>query len=563
MPDQDRQNTDDAGESTPGAASTGDRQADGHGTRPGADEPPTPPPPDATTTASGTDTREQDAERPKAAPIDTDAGGADAPDAGDAKRAPEKVQSAAMDTHGPEQGAGADGVAGKDAPHLSGVARIRPRADAGADMPSPLPAEGDDEKAATSGTEDDAHAHDGDATSAPESTPSAHRTPAREESHPGAQARNRLLLTRRVPDQDTARKTTPPPTADDVPPGSGQRRTSGWLGPIIGGVIAALIGFGISHFDLLQLGTDTDLAPLGERVSALDAAVTALRTEGDKAAATAQEALAQAERAAQTAGAGTAPPDVADEVAALSARLDAVDAALAGIGPPGDTGDADARTDDGAASLPTALAAIRARLATLEADAMTPDDTTALITSAFDAREADLQASLRAGAEALARQTALFTLETRVEEGAPYRDLLPVLFPDGAAPAALAQHADDGLPSKEDLAAAFPDAAREALDASRRASAGDGLGDRLWTYVKIQTGARSLAPRPGDDPDAVLSRIEAAVQGDDLPAALAEIDHLPPEGRAAMAAWADDVQSLVAGRAAIADLSAATAREQE
>jgi hypothetical protein len=62
-----------------------------------------------------------------------------------------------------------------------------------------------------------------------------------------------------------------------------------------------------------------------------------------------------------------------------------------------------------------------------------------------------------------------------------------------------------------------------------------------------------LTPRDGDDPDAILSRAEAALGRGDTQATLALIDTLPPAGRAAFDTWAttaalqrDAQQALVA-----------------
>jgi hypothetical protein len=97
--------------------------------------------------------------------------------------------------------------------------------------------------------------------------------------------------------------------------------------------------------------------------------------------------------------------------------------------------------------------------------------------------------------------------------------------------------AGDGVPSLAALVDAFPPAARDALDASIRATMGEGALDRVSAFLRVQTGARSLEPRAGDDPDAVLSRAEAALRAGDLETTLAELTALPEAGQAAMADW--------------------------
>jgi hypothetical protein len=82
------------------------------------------------------------------------------------------------------------------------------------------------------------------------------------------------------------------------------------------------------------------------------------------------------------------------------------------------------------------------------------------------------------------------------------------------------------------------------------------MGDRIATFLRNQTGARSLTPRDGMTTDAILSRAEAAVRRADLDAALTELDDLPPAPAAAMADWRAQLETRQAALAALADLAA-------
>jgi hypothetical protein len=67
---------------------------------------------------------------------------------------------------------------------------------------------------------------------------------------------------------------------------------------------------------------------------------------------------------------------------------------------------------------------------------------------------------------------------------------------------------------------------------------------------------RSLLPREGDDPDAVLSRVEAAVGDGRLSDALAEIELLPDVAKDKLSDWAAQVtrrKEAVAAAEALAD----------
>ncbi|PJE34836.1 hypothetical protein CVM52_20190, partial [Pseudooceanicola lipolyticus] len=63
-------------------------------------------------------------------------------------------------------------------------------------------------------------------------------------------------------------------------------------------------------------------------------------------------------------------------------------------------------------------------------------------------------------------------------------------------------------------------------------------------------GARSVEPRAGDDPDAILSRAEAAVSTGQLQQALDELAALPDAAKPALADWIDSAQRRIAAKQA-------------
>jgi hypothetical protein len=129
----------------------------------------------------------------------------------------------------------------------------------------------------------------------------------------------------------------------------------------------------------------------------------------------------------------------------------------------------------------------------------------------------------------------------------------------GAAPIppVLADHAASGLPTLQSLRDAFPGVARAALDAARQADMGASWTDRITAFLKTQTGARSLTPREGDDPDAILSRAEAALASGDLPAVLAELAVLPEAAKPALTDWLAQAQLRLDAAAALTSLAKA------
>ncbi|MFM7655780.1 MAG: COG4223 family protein [Paracoccaceae bacterium] len=303
------------------------------------------------------------------------------------------------------------------------------------------------------------------------------------------------------------------PPQDDTPKPAPQpnRRRGGFAALLLGGAIAAGLGFGAAQFvpqgwplastaELERKLADqaNDLAQLQTRLAALE---------------------------------GQPAPDLSplmDTLATLNSRVAALE-----IGP------ADRAEDT--ADLTAAVAALQADLAALQASGPVPANITALAAEA-EARlqEAEDQANrLKAEAEALnlaaERRIALAALRAAVESGAPFGPELATLGPD--VPPLLSQAAETGVPSLATLQDSFAEAARAALEAALRADMGDSWTDRAMSFFRTQTGARSLTPREGSDPDAILSRAEAALAKGDLVTTLAELDSLPEVARTAMSDW--------------------------
>jgi hypothetical protein len=158
-------------------------------------------------------------------------------------------------------------------------------------------------------------------------------------------------------------------------------------------------------------------------------------------------------------------------------------------------------------------------------------------------------------------RAAVLRLQAAIDAGGPLDAALADLAAAGVAvPPALAERAA-GVPTLAMLQAAFPEAARAALAASATVPPEGGLGERLIAFLRAQTGARSLTPREGDDPDAVLSRAEAALRAGDLAAVLAALDALPETAKPALAAWRAQAEARAAAVAAAADLAATLAGE--
>ena len=303
----------------------------------------------------------------------------------------------------------------------------------------------------------------------------------------------------------------PEPTVEPRPGPVAPPRRGGFVGPVLGGVLAAAAGFGLAQY-----------VPGGWPLASTAALEQQL---GEQAAELARLSgrLASVE--------GQPVPDLSplmDTLAALNGRVADLE-----------TGPAEAAETSGA--LAEAVAKLQADLAALQAAGPIPADVQALTAEAeAKLQEAEAQAAqMKAEAEALAQaargRAALGRLQTAIDSGEPFAALLPEL--GLTLPDSLLAYAETGVPGVTALQQGFPEAARAALEAALRSNMGDTWTERATSFLLSQTGARSLTPREGNDPDAILSRAEAAVMAGDLDSALTELDALPEVARTAMAEW--------------------------
>ncbi len=310
-----------------------------------------------------------------------------------------------------------------------------------------------------------------------------------------------------APETET-KEPTPPPAPTE------SRRRSTFLPLLAGGVLAAGLGYGAAQ-----------LWPLGQGDSgALQTEVQALKAEIARLSETPDATKALSDRVAALEAAS------APDLAPLAARFEALEQALTQLK------SAPAAVD------PAAMAGLQAQIDLLKQGGV-PAAAIADVQAAFDAKLAEAEASLaqvKAEAEAIAatsaQRAAVLQLQAALDSGTPYAGALSALS-GLTVPPILAEHDAAGLPTLQGLRQGFPEAARAALDAALRANMGESWADRVSNFLLNQTGARSLTPREGNDPDAILSRAEAALASGDLPAALNELAALPPEAQAAMEGW--------------------------
>lgn len=333
---------------------------------------------------------------------------------------------------------------------------------------------------------------------------------------------------------------------------------SGIAGMVIGGVIAAAIGAAATLAFFPEGWRPADTASLERRIAAVETTAGGVAsTELDtRIAAAIAEALApvNARLAAidptaaatqalsdRVATLESAPPvDLAGDLAPILARIATLEA-----------------TELDAQALSAALAPLNTRIAQIEAD-ITAQARAAVEAALADARaQVEAQASeltsreedIEAAQARIAARAALAELIAAAESGAAVPGALETLRGSLEVPDALAPLAE-GLITLGALQDAFAPAARAALTAEAPAADAP-IGDRVMSFLRSQTGARSLAPRDGDGADAVLSRAEASLRQGDVATTLSELDTLTGASAAAMADWRAQAEARQAALAAL------------
>jgi hypothetical protein len=344
------------------------------------------------------------------------------------------------------------------------------------------------------------------------------------------------------PVAERAPESSPPPAPAALTPPKARR--SGVLGPLLGGALAAIGGFALSHFDVLGLAAPDVSAELGglkADLGRLAEADTALAADQARALEALEASLDQMQGRLAALEAAPAP-----EIPDLS-RIDALDARLAAIEAVPEGGEAST------AALAAKLSELERRLAARPAGIDKAEVDAALARlAAAEAKAAQRAEEAAAATAAAARAAGLDRLRAAVEGGSGFRAELDALG-DPALTGVLGPYAA-GVATLADLQAAFPDAARQTLQLARDASEERGWGARLVDFLAAQTGARSLTPREGDGPDAILSRAEFALSEGRLTDAVAELGSLDEGLRAPFADWIARAEARLAVDAALEGL---------
>jgi len=361
----------------------------------------------------------------------------------------------------------------------------------------------------------------------------------------------------------------PPPPSPPAPRGGGA-----FLGTVLGGILAAAAGFGLARAvpggwplqdssaleAQIKAQADTvaaqtaQLADLAARpVETASEDIAALKADLEKRLAEAPAVIDPAPLIAE------ATKDIQTTIAALDTRLAEIELRPVGTG--------EAASSAALAAYDRQLQDLRAQIAAqsgqgsdvaAQIEAVAAEAKAQLAAAAQDAER--LKAEAEAAARAATEGAALGRIRAALEAGGPYTGAVADLTAMGTEiPADITGPAETGVPTLTDLQRSFPAVARDALAAALRAQTPTGWGDRISAFLRAQTGARSLSPREGSDPDAILSRAEARLADGDVPATLAELGTLPDPAKAVLAPWVADAEARQKAILALSSLSAAAA----
>ncbi len=342
-----------------------------------------------------------------------------------------------------------------------------------------------------------------------------------------------------------------PPSAAQAPRKSG----GGFFATVLGGIVAAAIGFGMARYVLPEgwpFGGGGNDAELTAALTAQDAKLADISGSVDKLSATVSELDPGAELSAQIAAMqdalGGRIDTVSAEIGSVTAKITDIEQRLT---------DVEKRPISEGADVTGAVEAYQRELEAMRSELSEQrsrnEEMTASISSVAEDARAEIEAATDR-AKAVETRAAMLRIQAALETGGGFATALGELG-DVDVPAPLRDVATNGVVSLSDLQKTFPQAARDALAASISANAGEGTANRLGSFLRSQLGVRSLEPREGDDPDAILSRAEAATASGDLETALQEIGALPQPGQDALGDWAAGAKARLTAIAAAQSLA--------
>jgi hypothetical protein len=345
----------------------------------------------------------------------------------------------------------------------------------------------------------------------------------------------------------------PRPTRNSEPP---RARSRGILAGALAGLVVSALAVG-GFYTLLAPDADVEeranqLAEFETQAQRENAALDAETKRQSEALANLGKRVGALEASAETSG-----------VAELGKRVAALEASSAEYGPKAAAAaQADqqlvAQAKDLRADIDAArgeIPELAARVAKLETEApKASDGDLSALAARLDKLEAAIAAAEKPAPTNNAATVAIIAdaAASKLAAGAPFATEVAALERFGVDPAQMAalRAVADGAPTGSALAASFEAVAPRVLAQAAPEERG-GVVDRLLAHMRGLVRVHDLGETMGNDPEAVVSRIEAESRRGDIADALAAFGKLPPAARQAAGDWQIQARARQAADAAL------------
>ena len=300
-----------------------------------------------------------------------------------------------------------------------------------------------------------------------------------------------------------------------------------------------------------------DLTPINQKLASLETTVSELSsaTSGSDALngkiATLEEGFAAvnnslAEITASAAdGSNTSPVALSTAISALDKRLETLEADLATLSGSVAKNPALDALSGSINSLETQVSGIATSVASLKQTADTNSTTISGLTEQSETLN-DTVASVKAS-EKVAKSVAVNALATALENDDPLS--LPIssikaLIGETPETKRLEAINASGIASRKELVTNLDALIKTVQNPNAPAEDGS-ITERFWANAQNMVSFRTSGPQEGDTPLAILSRVKANVESDNLSQAKAEWETLPANVRENGAAWLDQLNGRI------------------
>lgn len=368
--------------------------------------------------------------------------------------------------------------------------------------------------------------------------------------------------------EEPARPVPPPPPRPQA------RLAMPWSAISIATVAGALLGAGIVYGlgNWLPLpnqrpviadpaarldATDSSLNEIETRLAAIEeqsTRITALEEQGKRTQVSLDATIAQLDGGLNEVRQAVAavPTAAAVDLTPLETQLKGLEDRVTAIGAGASSADATALAQTisdievGIAELRTQLTALDQRVAATDSAITTLKGDVATTQTAISSQTQTL-----AGTDigpAVRLPLVVSGLESAIANGRPFAAELAglkTLLPDLAIPGPIEASAAEGLPRPDAVVAQFTAAVPNVLAGRAAVSTGD-MGEDALEWMKGLLALRPVGEVAGDTPDAIVSRLEAAVGRHDFKAAAGLLAQLPPAMQAGAGSSGGDITKLAA-----------------